>query len=101
MSKIMKRPLSKVGAKVPLIMQMEELECGAACLAMVMAYYGKWLPLEQVRTDCCVSRDGANAKNMMQVARSYGFIAEESLCDSHTLQRSGGFPCIIQWNFSH
>ena len=66
MSKIRKGPLPKGVAKVPLIMQMEELECGAACLAMVMAYYGKWIPLEQVRADCGVSRDGANAKNMMQ-----------------------------------
>ena len=51
MSKTMKRPRHKGVAKVPLIMQMEELECGAACLAMVAAYYGKWLPLEQVRMD--------------------------------------------------
>ena len=101
MSKTMKRPLPRGDAKVPLIMQMEELECGAACLAMVMAYYGKWLPLERVRADCGVSRDGANARNMMQVARSYGFVAEEYLCDTHTLQNDGGFPCIIQWNFSH
>ena len=100
MSKTMKRPLRKGVAKVPLIMQMEELECGAACLTMVMAYYGKWLPLEQVRRDCGVSRDGANAKNMMQVARSYGFVAEEYICDTHTLQNNGGFPCIIQWNSS-
>ena len=100
MSKTMKRPLRKGVAKVPLIMQMEELECGAACLTMVMAYYGKWIPLEQVRRDCGVSRDGANAKNMMQVARSYRFVAEEYICDTHTLQNNGGFPCIIQWNSS-
>ena len=62
MSKTMKRPLRKGVAKVPLIMQMEELECGAACLTMVMAYYGKWLPLEQVRRDCGVSRHPYSAK---------------------------------------
>ena len=101
MSKTRKGPLPKGVAKVPLIMQMEELECGAACLAMVMAYYGKWIPLEQVRADCGVSRDGANAKNMLQVARGYGFEAEEDLCDIHALQNNGGFPCIIQWNVSH
>ena len=101
MNKTRKGSLSKGVAKVPLIMQMEELECGAACLAMVMAYYGKWIPLEQVRADCGVSRDGANAKNMMQIACSYGFVVEESLCDPHTLQNNGEFPCILQWNFSH
>ena len=55
-------PVKKGRARVPIIMQMEALECGAASLAMVMAYYGKWVPLEQVRVDCGVSRDGSKAK---------------------------------------
>ena len=50
----------KRAVKVPMIMQMEALECGAASLAMVLAYYKKWIPLEQVREDCGVSRDGSN-----------------------------------------
>ena len=59
-----KAPVTKGAAKVPVIMQLEVLECGAACLAMIMAYYGKWVPLEQVRRDCGVSRDGSNAANI-------------------------------------
>lgn len=47
-----KCPVSRGYAKVPVIMQMEALECGAASLAMILAYYGKWIPLEQVRADC-------------------------------------------------
>ena len=54
-----KPTLTKGVAKVPVVMQLEALECGAASLAMVMAYYGKWVPLEQVRVDCGVSRDGS------------------------------------------
>lgn len=101
MSKSTKRPVSKGAAKVPIIMQMEDLECGAACLAMVMAYYEKWVPLAQVRVDCGVSRDGSKAKNMLRAARSYGFIAKGFRCEPQALQKDGGFPCIIHWNFNH
>lgn len=96
-----KSPVTKGAAKVPVIMQMEALECGAASLAMVMAYYGKWIPLEQVREDCGVSRDGSNAKNILVAARSYGFVAKGYRFEPEELKKEGKFPCIIHWNFNH
>lgn len=96
-----RRPLKKGVAKVPVVMQMEALECGAASLAMICAYYGKWIPLEQIRLDCGVSRDGANAKNLLLAARSYGFTAKGYRYEPEDLKKLGKFPCIIHWNFNH
>ena len=96
-----KSPVRKGVAKVPVIMQMEALECGAACLAMVTAYYNKWIPPEQVRLDCGVSRDGSNARNIMAAARSYGFEAKGYRVEPEALRDAAFFPCIIHWNFDH
>lgn len=94
-------PLTKGVARVPVIMQLEALECGAASLAMVMAYYGKWVPLEQVRVDCGVSRDGSNAKNIYLAAENYGFDVEAYRMSPEELREGGRFPCIIHWNMNH
>ena len=96
-----KKPVSKGVAKVPVVMQLEALECGAASLAMVMAYYGKWVPLEQVRLDCGVSRDGSKAKNIYLAAEHYGFEVKAFRMNPETLKEQGTFPCIIHWNMNH
>ena len=100
-AKKVKAPVQRGAAKVPVIMQLEALECGAACLAMVMAYYNKWIPLEQVRLDCGVSRDGSKARNILLAARSYGFVAEGYRAELDALKRKVAYPCIIHWNFNH
>ena len=96
-----KSPITKGVARVPVVMQLEALECGAASLTMLMAYYEKWVPLEQVRADCGVSRDGANAKNIALAAQRYGFKVEGYRRSPKTIREKGTFPCIIHWNFSH
>ena len=93
--------MARAVAKVPQVMQMEALECGAACLTMILAYYGKWVPLEQVRADCGVSRDGSKATNVLKAARSYGLIAKGMTYSASALRRKGKFPCILFWNFNH
>lgn len=88
--------------RVPVVMQMEALECGAASLSMVLAYYKKWLPLEQVRKDCGVSRDGASAVNVLKAARLYGCEAKGYRYEPNQLKEGViRFPCIIHWNFNH
>ncbi|MDD6488262.1 MAG: NHLP family bacteriocin export ABC transporter peptidase/permease/ATPase subunit [Clostridia bacterium] len=96
-----KKPKTSGVCKVPVVMQMEALECGAASLAMILSYYEKWIPLEQVRSDCGVSRDGSNAKNILRAARSYGLSAKGYRYEPEDLKTNGKFPCIIHWNFNH
>ncbi len=100
-SKKVKQPLTKGVAKVPVVMQLEMLECGAACLAMIMGYYEKWITLEQARVDCGVSRDGSSARNIVQAARSYGMNVKAYKLEPESLLEEGPFPCIIHWGFNH
>ena len=100
--KKIKKPVTGGGvAKTPVVMQLEALECGAASLTMILAYYNKWIPLEQVRADCGVSRDGSNARNILKAARSYGLVAKGYRFEPDELKTEGKFPCIVHWNFNH
>ena len=76
------------------------LECGAASLAMILAYHGKWLPLEKVRADCGVSRDGSNLKDMSDAAQSYGLQVDAYRCGMDDI-KTLPLPAIIHWNFNH
>ena len=96
-----KRPLAEGVAKVPVIMQMEALECGAASLAMVLAYFGLWIPLEQLRKECGVSRDGSNMKSMNAVAKKYKLQPRAFRCSAETLRTKGTFPAIVFWQYNH
>ncbi len=95
------QPVEKGVVRVPVIMQMEVLECGAASLTMIMHYYHKYIPLEQARVDCGVSQDGVSAKNLLAAARSYGMITNAWRLEPEALLEEGPFPCIIHWGFNH
>ena len=89
---------TKAVRSVPVIMQMEATECGAACLAMILANYGRWVPLEEARVKCGVSRDGSKAENLLKAARAYGMQAEAHEYSAQELRERGSFPCIVSWN---
>ena len=93
--------MKKKVVKVPVILQLEALECGAASLAMILAYYKKWIPLAQLRRDCGVSRDGSNALNICKASAQYGMEYKVFRRSTAKLQEKEAWPSILFWNRSH
>lgn len=87
-------------AKTPTVFQMEFTECGAASLAMILAYFGRDVSLEQMRIETGVSRDGCNAANILKAARKFGVDCKGFRKEPADLKNME-MPCIIHWNFNH
>lgn len=84
----------------PTVLQMEATECGAASLAMILAYYGLYVPLEKVREECCVNRDGVTAANIYRAAENFNCVVKGKRMRAERI-REREYPFIIHWEFNH
>jgi ABC-type bacteriocin/lantibiotic exporter with double-glycine peptidase domain len=86
--------------RTPSLIQTEDLECGVVALAIVLAFYGRWEPIEDLRAACGVSRNGTTAANIVRAARSYGLVANPLRAGPRHLAKIAP-PAILHWNLTH
>jgi ATP-binding cassette subfamily B protein len=86
--------------RVPPVTQMSEVECGAACLAMILQYYGRKTSVSEIRDRCGIGRDGLSALAIVKAARQYG-LRVRAVSLPNTDFRYVTLPAIIHWEFNH
>ncbi len=86
--------------RTPLVMQLEAIDCGAACLGIVLAQHGSWVPMDELREECQVGRDGSNLHDIALAAKKYGLDATGQSCSIRQL-RDLTLPAILFWGFNH
>ena len=91
---------SKRRVTTPILLQMHASECGAACLGSILAYFGRWVPLSELREKCEVSRDGSSAASILRASRNYGLECSGLSLRAEQLKKLD-LPLILFWQFSH
>lgn len=89
-----------LGRRVPQLNQVSMVECGAACLAMILNYYGRRTSISEVRERCSVGRDGLSALAIVKAARDYGLRVRAVSLQKNDF-RFVTLPAIVHWEFNH
>ncbi|MDO5564286.1 MAG: ATP-binding cassette domain-containing protein [Eubacteriales bacterium] len=98
MKLFIKKPKKNCIVKVPIVMQMNNLESGVASLAMILSYYNLWIPLDNLRNDCLIDRNGTNVNSLIKAAESYNLIAQQKSFSIKELKEEAYYPLIINLN---
>ena len=86
--------------RTPVSQQLEAVECGAVSLRIVLAHFGRWVSLEELREACCVGRDGSTMRDIATAAEKFGLVAQGWRRETRQL-RQLRVPLILHWDFKH
>lgn len=87
--------------QTPTVLQYEAVECGAASLKIVLGWYGRVVPLAELRDRCGISRDGVTAIQLKRAAQSYGLEVRAYRCSAEQMRKQASLPAVLFWNFNH
>ena len=86
--------------RIPVLLQLSAVECGVACLAMILSYFGRKTSVSEVRDRVGLGRDGLTALDIVKAARGYGMRVRAVSLQENDF-RYVTLPAIVHWEFNH
>ena len=90
-----------MGKKIKLYTQLDSMDCGAACLSMIISFYGGTFNREKLRKDCSLGKNGVTLLGISTASEKIGLKTLGGSITFTTLVESNPFPCIVHWNQNH
>ena len=86
--------------RIPITIQMQPGENGAAALCMMLGYFGRIVPLSEMREKCVSSRNGSSPDQLINAASEYGLDGELHKMEIDELRKCR-FPVMVHWKKRH
>ncbi|WP_373804352.1 cysteine peptidase family C39 domain-containing protein [Bacteroides heparinolyticus] len=87
--------------KFPSYIQLDGMDCGAACLQIISKYYGRYFSQQTMRELCHITRNGVSLRGISDAAETIGYRTIGTKLTWEQLQNDAMLPCIVHWNQSH
>ncbi len=87
--------------KLPYFQQLDQMDCGPTCLKMVAQYFGKTFPIQYLRDNCYIDRQGVSIRGLSDAAEKIGMRTMAVKASYNLLRDEAPLPCIAYWQQKH